>query len=254
MRNEGRLALYQDLLLPKQFPSRETIGMILTPVLIALVLLLLDRYGIQRGFYQHFQGSDFYQILGPERHAFAAQLHFSLSCLLLFVVIPIGFHLAFPLGGMYRYGLSLDSAVTHFPIYLTLLGVMLPVLWWVSADPSFNQFYPFYKPEGLGDWLLFELIYMLQFFALEFFFRGFCLFRLERIMGLYAVAVMTIPYALIHIYKPLPEALGSIVAGLVLGYLAIKTRSIWPGLLVHCGVAIAMDTFSLIRNNWFAGL
>ena len=104
----------------------------------------------------------------------------------------------------------------------------------------------------MPDWMLYEFIYMLQFFAVEFFFRGFCLFRLERFAGLYAIPIMVIPYALIHIYKPFPEALGSIAGGLILGYLAIKTRSIWPGLFVHCGVALGMDTFALMRSGWFA--
>ena len=108
-----------------------------------------------------------------------------------------------------------------------------------------------YKPAAMSDWILYECIYMLQFFAVEFFFRGFCLFRLERFAGWYAIPIMVIPYALIHIYKPLPEALGSVAGGLILGYLAIKTRSIWPGFIVHCGIALSMDVFALMRTGWF---
>jgi len=242
----------QTLLLPDRWPDRRTLGLILTPVLIALILLVLDRYGIQRGYYQHFRNSGIYDGVATLDPAFLAQLHFSLSCLLLFIVAPILFHLLFPLDQVYRYGTSLHSAREHFPIYGLLLAIMLPILWLVSADPSFNQFYPMYKPEGLQDWLIYEAIYMVQFFAVEFFFRGFCLFRLEKMAGLYAIAIMVIPYGLIHIYKPLPEAIGSVGAGLILGYLAIKTRSIWPGLFVHCGVAFSMDFFSLIRNGWFS--
>ena len=236
---------------PEKFPDRLGWALMLTPVLLTLILILFDRYGIQRGYFQYFHQTEFYAWVAIDNPSFLAQLHFSLSCLLLFVVVPISFHLLFPVANHHYYGLSLRATVTHAPIYLTLLAVMLPIVWFASADPSFNRFYPFYKPQGIEDWLWFELIYMLQFFAVEFFFRGFCLFRLEKVMGLYAVAVMVIPYGLIHIYKPLPEAIGSIIAGLVLGYLAIKTRSIWPGLMVHCGVAIAMDVFSLFRNGWF---
>ncbi len=242
---------YWNLLWPEKLPDRQVTGLILTPVLIALALLLLDRYGIQRAFYQNFSDLGVYQSLIPAQAPLAAQIHFSVACLILFVALPLGFHLAFPLQGMDRYGLSLRSALTHFPVYFVLLLIMLPVVWITSSDPGFNRFYPMYKPAELTDWLFYEMVYMLQFFAVEFFFRGFCLFRLERIAGLYAIAIMVIPYALIHIYKPLPEALGSIVGGLVLGYLALKTRSIWPGLFVHCGVALSMDWFALIRTGWF---
>lgn len=242
---------YRDLLLPASPPDRVIIGRIGLPVLIAVVLLLLDRYGIQTAYYRHFADLPVYRDIPPAQQAFAAQLHFSASCLVLFVLLPLGYHLLFPRDGSHAYGLSLSATVTHFPLYALLLGVMLPVLWIASANPAFNAFYPMYKPAGLTDWLLYEGIYMLQFFAVEFFFRGFCLFRLERFTGLYAVAIMVIPYALIHIHKPLPEALSSIAGGLILGYLAIRTRSIWPGLFVHCGVAFCMDWFALIRNGWF---
>ena len=242
---------YKSLLWPNQFPDRRQWGLILTPVLIALILLLLDRYGIQQAFYRHFAELDFYRELGGKRQAFAAQLHFSTSCMILFVLIPILFHVVFPLENIHAYGVSLRSTIIHFPVYIALLTIMLPILWIVSASPRFYQFYPMYKPAAMSDWVLYECIYMLQFFAVEFFFRGFCLFRLERFAGLYAIPIMVIPYALIHIYKPLPEALGSVAGGLILGYLAIKTRSIWPGFIVHCGIALSMDVFALARTGWF---
>ena len=61
-------------------------------------------------------------------------------------------------------------------------------------------------------------------------------------------------YALIHIYKPFPEAVGSIIAGYVLGWLALRTRSIWPGVFVHCSVALAMDTLALWQTGRLAQL
>ncbi|MGI9316825.1 MAG: CPBP family intramembrane glutamic endopeptidase [bacterium] len=244
---------YKSLLLPDRMPNRHQLGLLLTPVLIALILLLLDRYGIQQAFYRHFVDLEIYRGIDEAQRAFAAQIHFSASCIALFVVMPLLFHAIFPLDSIHAYGLSMRSAITHFPVYAVMLLMMMPVLWFVSASPRFYQFYPMYKPTGISDWMVYELIYMLQFFAVEFFFRGFCLFRLERFAGLYAIPLMVIPYALIHIYKPLPEALGSIAGGLILGYLAVKTRSIWPGFFVHCGIALSMDTFALIRSGWFAG-
>lgn len=220
-------------------------------ILIATVLLLLDEYGIQRAFYQHFADLPIYESVQGHQRALAAQFHFTVSCLLLLVLVPLGYARLFPVRDMHHYGLSLRPGSFHLPIYALLTVLILPVVWVASGDPGFARFYPMYKPVAASDWLIYEATYLLQFFAVEFFFRGFCLFRLERFTGLYAVPIMVIPYALLHIHKPLPEALGSIIAGMVLGYLAIRTRSIWPGLFLHCIVALSMDTFALFRSGWF---
>lgn len=60
-----------------------------------------------------------------------------------------------------------------------------------------------------------------------------------------------ITYALLHIQKPFLEALASVIAGLVPWFLALKSRSIWPGIVVRCGVAFSMDLFALIRAGRF---
>jgi membrane protease YdiL (CAAX protease family) len=45
-------------------------------------------------------------------------------------------------------------------------------------------------------------------------------------IDLSAVAVSAVPYWTIHHQTPLPECLGAFRAGLVLGWLALQTRSI----------------------------
>ena len=146
-------------------------------------------------------------------------------------------------------GLSTRHCGPHWRVYWLLVLIMAPVIWVAAAAPSFHDFYPMYKPVDVRRWLMYEAIYLLQFICVEFFFRGFALFRLESRFGLHAVTLMVIPYALIHIHKPLPEALGAIVAGIVLGMLAVKSRSIWPGVLVHCSVALMMDVFALVHSG-----
>ncbi len=51
---------------------------------------------------------------------------------------------------------------------------------------------------------------------------------------------------MIHFYgKPFPETIGAIFAGIILGTLAMRTRSIWGGVLIHVGVAMTMDALAL---------
>ena len=90
-----------------------------------------------------------------------------------------------------------------------------------------------------------EGLYAAQFVSLEFFFRGFILNGLRRALGSNAIFVMIVPYCMIHYGKPMPETLGAIGAGLILGTLALRTRSIWGGVLIHISVALTMDVLAL---------
>ena len=57
------------------------------------------------------------------------------------------------------------------------------------------------------------------------------------------------PYVMIHFPKPYLEACGALVAGVVLGSLSMKTRSIWAGFLVHATVAVLMDFLALDHRH-----
>ena len=87
--------------------------------------------------------------------------------------------------------------------------------------------------------------------GLEFFFRGFLVWGLRRRFGAYAIVVMTIPYCMIHFGKPLPETLASIIAGLALGFMSLRTSSIVLGAAIHMTVALSMDFASMWQKGWF---
>jgi hypothetical protein len=138
--------------------------------------------------------------------------------------------------------------------YALVLASFVPVIALAAAFvPGFAATYPYFRPEP-ADWLwrtflLYELAYGLQFFAVEFFFRGYLVNGLGRAMGYRAVLVALLPYVMLHFRKPMPEALGSIVAGTILGAFALRTGSIWGGLLIHVGVAWSMDILALALGS-----
>lgn len=146
-------------------------------------------------------------------------------------------------------GLRVRGTLPDAGVYALLLALFLPVVWVVSRSPHFQATYPFYKPAGTGslglDFLLFEAVYCLQFLGVELFFRGFLVLGLKRVLGLSSVLVMLAPYCMIHYYKPMPEALGSIGAGLVLGLLSWRTGTIVYGWFLHYAVALSMDLLAL---------
>ena len=149
------------------------------------------------------------------------------------------------------HGLTTEGFRSHLAIYGVCLLVVLPLVALVSHDATFQSKYPMYAFAGrsVSDLLWWEALYALQFFALEFFFRGHWLHVLERTMGSQAIWAMMVPYCLIHFGKPWPETVGAIVAGLALGTLALRYRSIWAGFLVHVSVAVSMDVASLVQRG-----
>lgn len=170
-----------------------------------------------------------------------------LACLVLLVVVPSLVAAAVRLSPR-DIGLRLRGTGRDARTYLLLYLVFLPVIWLVSLRPDFQHTYPFYKPRGgeLGtNFLAFEIVYCLQFFAIEYFFRGFIVLGLRPRLGAASVLVMLAPYCMIHYYKPFPEAMGAIGAGLVLGLLAWRTGTIVYGWFLHYAVALSMDLLAL---------
>jgi membrane protease YdiL (CAAX protease family) len=153
------------------------------------------------------------------------------------------------------YGLKLKGFLEHAWIYALFFGIVLVAVVLVSQTRDFATYYPFYHQAHLSwrGFLYWELMYATQFFALEFFFRGFLLYSAEKSMGAGVILAMVVPYCMIHFGKPWLEALAAILAGIVLGTLSLKTRSIWSGFLIHVTVAISMDFAALLQTTGLPG-
>jgi membrane protease YdiL (CAAX protease family) len=153
------------------------------------------------------------------------------------------------------YGMRVRGVQNGAWIYGVFFVCMLPAVYLVSRQPHFLRTYPFYRlSEGEPLWpylVCWEVLYALQFVALEFFFRGFMVHGTKQRLGFYSVFAMMVPYCMIHFQKPLLECLGAIVAGIVLGTLSLKTRSIWLGAALHVGVAWTMDGCALYRQGYW---
>jgi len=142
-------------------------------------------------------------------------------------------------------------------VYAILFVVFIPVVYLVSKRGDFSQTYPFYPrpapygpPQKVGgDWLVFEAAYFLQFLSVEYFFRGFMVLGLKPALGRASILVMLAPYCMIHYHKPMLEAFGAIGAGVVLGCLSYRTRTVIYGWFLHYAVALSMDLLSLSQSG-----
>ncbi len=159
--------------------------------------------------------------------------------------------LVFPEDSLRDMGLRTRGFFQHAWIYGLFLAIVMPLLLVVSRQPDFGAYYPFYGKcsRSWFDFLAWEAMYYAQFFGLEMFFRGFWLGALRRSFGSGAIFAMAVPYCMIHFGKPFLEANGAIIAGIALGSLSMRTKSIYQGFLVHITVAAGMDWLALWHRH-----
>jgi len=155
------------------------------------------------------------------------------------------------------YGLGWNQTSRYLPWCIFIMLLVISFAYFASDRSDFLNHYPFYRlaQRSILDLLLWQCIYLTQFIFLEFFFRGFLLHACHRRFGATALFVMIVPYVMIHLSKPWLEASGALVFGLVLGIIALRSRSIWGGVLVHTSVALSMDIMALAQTgrlpvNW----
>jgi membrane protease YdiL (CAAX protease family) len=171
-----------------------------------------------------------------------------------YTVVPLAaWKMIFPKDSLLDMGLRTKGLIKHAWIYGVCLLVVIPCVFAVSRSPEFANYYPFYKlcSRSWLDLLVWEALYVGQFFALEIFFRGFMLTPLKRSMGTSAIFAMCVPYVMIHYGKPYLEASVAFIAGVALGSLSMKTKSIYSGFLVHVTVALLMDSLALASGHGF---
>lgn len=190
-------------------------------------------------------------------------LYFAAMGTLLRLVVPFVFaryalhrpprELGLPIGRGRRHG-----AVPGIGwVYLVLALGIAPVVVIAANAPAFQMKYPLGRdlidPDGgiaLSHLLVYQAFYFLVFLSGESFWRGFLAFGTEKDLGLYGLAIMCVPYVTGHFGKPFSETLGAILAGTVLGFLALRHRSVVLGVALHYGVALSMDLLSIWKNGF----
>lgn len=183
-----------------------------------------------------------------------AGVGWSLICLVGFVFVPMIFLKFVAKKSIIDQGFSPKNFFSHLKVYLLMYVLMIPLIYMASTQSDFKSLYPFIPAAktSLQIFFIWELAYILQFFSLEFFFRGYLLYSLERhIPKWLAIAVMVVPYTMIHFHKPFAETYGAIIAGFVLGYLSLKYRSWLGGAVLHSLVALTIEFLSVRQSGLF---
>jgi len=213
--------------------------------IVPILLTLWVYYGKQQDFdvlFKGFQGQwnqDFYSTIYEYMTAFLLMFwipFFLLKMVFKYKIRDFGFQL-----GDRKYGFRFVLITIPFIIWAAYVG---------TSDAAIQAEYPLAR-STMGHWHLFAIIqvfYLFYYVGWEFLFRGFMLFSLEKRFGaLTAILIQTIPSAIVHIGKPASESFGAILGGLVFGYLAIRTRSIFYPFLLHALLGISTDIFVTLR-------
>lgn len=217
-------------------------------LILALVMIVLQRYyGQSRNFPNALENI----VINFPFPSVWSHLYLTFACLILFFAIPYIFIRLVFHERLKDHGFTIKGIRRYMPIYLAMILVVIPLVVIVSFSKSFSDHYPLYQQAGSswGNFLIWELSYGLYFLILEFFFRGFMIFSFARYLGSFSIFVMVIPYVMIHFGKPFAETLGSIIAGIFLGTLALRTRSIFGGVFIHITIAWSMDVLALLQKG-----
>jgi uncharacterized protein len=129
--------------------------------------------------------------------------------------------------------------------------LLLPLMIFAATRSEYQRYYPLdpratYNLAGLCR---FELVYGVYLFCWEFFFRGFLLFGLGRWLGFWSVFVQAAAFGIMHWGKP--EFLPSFFSGVILGILALRSRSFMPCFVLHWAISMTFDIFIIVAKGGF---
>lgn len=173
------------------------------------------------------------------------------AALLILAPLAIWWGLGRPMGIL---GLRLGDWRLGLPLAVALALVSVPSLWLAADWPIFRATYPWpgaWAGAALGNLVAWAGLYAVYYVAFELFYRGFLLRLFEPLWGLRAaIWLQAVCATLVHLGKPWPETALALPASLVLGLIAVRTRSLlWP-VLLHFAIGMTTDLASLIRQGW----
>ena len=213
---------------------------------IPLILLVYIYHGMDEAFGRYF--SYLFNLYYFDIYRYVYQF---LATLVLFFLFPLIIVKLVFKEKLKNYGLTLgDKRYGLRFIIITIPLIITPIILLGSHMPQVRAEYPLSKlvQDNVSVFLLYEFSYVLLYYVgWEFFFRGYMLFGLREKFGdACAILLQVIPSSILHFNKPEPEFLGSIILGIVLGYLALRTRSILYPFIIHSYIGVSTDLFVTI--------
>ncbi|MDD4316062.1 MAG: CPBP family intramembrane metalloprotease [Clostridia bacterium] len=213
---------------------------------MTLVITLYFYFGIQDFFEKSF--GRFFS--SPAELVYYKYVYHNFAAFFFFFVLTAPFSVFVLKNSAEETGLKLPKKKLSLKIMLAAL-IIAPLAGLSAAvDTEMAAMYPlggemiFYSA---GFFLLYYVSYIAYYFGWEYLFRGFGFFNISRKYGgALAIAVTTMVSALIHssiagFGKPFTETFSAIFGGILFGFIAYKTKSIYPAFMIHLTLGFSMD-------------
>ncbi|MFQ6047598.1 MAG: type II CAAX prenyl endopeptidase Rce1 family protein, partial [Gemmatimonadales bacterium] len=170
--------------------------------------------------------------------------------LLTFALLGVGTALvARPILGRRPVALGMGGGERRQGLVLLAIGLPVGILiaWSGARDATIAGVYPLADVTlAAGPFALHAALYGLYYLGFEYHFRGFLLLGLKERIGPNTALVLQAALAtLAHVGKPGTELAIAFPGSLALGWITLRTGSIWYALAIHWVVGVAMDWFIL---------
>lgn len=220
-----------------------------TFVLVAASLLVVLQFILgDRSLFRTHIASLFPERLGDWRGLASWGWWFGMQGLLGFLVPAVALRTFFA-DDLAEAGLGLGEwrfATVVAALYLPVVAVGT---WMLSDGAAFQEQYPHHTPatQNWNIFLIYEALFLFYWIGWEYLWRGFVLFGTAPTFGVHAILVQALPFAALHIAKPWPEALLSVVGGIALGALVWRCRSFWIAVPIHAAQMMLLDLWCTLR-------
>ena len=152
------------------------------------------------------------------------------------------------------YGLGRADVGGSLAFIAFVLAVVFPLVYRQQHQPASWAAYPQVRARrwdrrrfwsNTASWFGYLLGY-------ELLFRGVFLFAMVRWVGpAGAVAITTVVYTLVHLPKPAPETIGSLVMGVIFASVTLWTGGFWAAFVGHALIASWSDYWAVRANPDF---
>jgi len=115
-----------------------------------------------------------------------------------------------------------------------------PILFAFSKADSLHTYYSLYDFD-IWSYLPRIIVYLT---AWEFLFRGYLLFGLKSRFKEASILIQMVPFVLLHLGKPELETISTIPMGIYLGYVAYRSNSFLPAVIIHIFINVLFRVFT----------
>jgi len=171
------------------------------------------------------------------------------AALVLFGLIPMGIVKWGFRERLTDYGLKFGIAHRTIRAFLLAAPVIVGIAIFTGYNPAFFDVYPLnetIRPQhakiDIHTFAIHAMCYLGYYLGWEFLFRGFLQHGLSERCGIpIAILIQTMASVMLHYGHPSVEVFGAIIAGLVWGFFAYRTRSILSSFGQHALLGIVLD-------------